>query len=605
MGLRRGRDAIQEIQTLYNCGAMGSWTDGQLLTEFLAGHEGNEAALRVLIRRHGPMVLGVCRRILGEEHAAEDAFQNTFVILVKKAEFLRDCNLITNWLFGVALRVARKENAKAARRRVVERRAAGARSVWQCDDPDRDELRAIIDAEINRLPERYRLPLILCHLEGLRHEEVAQKLGCPVGTVESRLSRAREQLRSRLTRRGLAPTASVIGLVASPADGAVSVGAAFSALTESTLLAAVRIVPQRAGVGAIFAHFLARYAIGMSPSVQGGVIVSTVILCACVFPLIIALSQADGQPPRPSANARELAAIPPPPSASPSARKSNPQKHQADPIGEASQPNPPQRGAHAERPRPRRTPSIYAPALADITIDGQLDDWPAAMPRYAIDKLFVAEVAHGDDALSPGTNLSTSSDLSAAFSVGYDLENQVVYLAVIVRDDKVILGHSRPMDTDAIEIYIDGLHSERSLTDPGKEEEWAEAGLSKLPVQQYIAIPGNGRIYGLRRLTNPVLMGGDLTKTKTRMAYNRTGDVTIYEWAIQVFDRYPDIPTWLEPGKRIGFDIAVADKDVVSAPSDAGGKTSSDLASWIYWGPEWRGVKVLDASALGELILAP
>ena len=124
MAMRMSGAAIEEIHTLFHWGAMGTWTDDQLMAQFLSGQEGSEAAFRVLIQRHGPMVLGVCRRILGDEHAAEDAFQATFLVLVKKAGTLRDCNLLTNWLYGVALRVANKEKARGARRRVVERQAA-------------------------------------------------------------------------------------------------------------------------------------------------------------------------------------------------------------------------------------------------------------------------------------------------------------------------------------------------------------------------------------------------------------------------------------------------------------------------------------------------
>jgi RNA polymerase sigma factor (sigma-70 family) len=643
--MRPGRNAIQAIQALYSMGTMGSWTDGQLLTEFLKGPEGNDAALRVLIERHGPMVLGVCRRVLREEHAAEDAFQNTFLILVKKAEVLRDCDILTNWLFGVALRVARKENARATRRRVVERRAAGARPAWQADDLDRGELRAIIDTEISRLPERYRVPLILCHLEGLRHEDVARKLGCPVGTVESRLSRAREQLRSRLERRGLAPTASVIGLIGSPAESSAASGLTMAALTESTLEAAVKIVPARASIVTMLAHSLGRRALGFSTLVDGGVMVSAALLSAGMFPLVLALSGADGQPPGPAAGDRGVAASPAPasPSSFPpavalSGADRQPPRPDARDRGVAANLAPASLGLSANesishappvlraepiaRPvaaspeqgppklatrdtRPRRTSSIDAAALVDITIDGRLDDWPPAIPRHAMEKLLDRGTGNGrgDDALPRGTNLSTSKDLSAAFSVGYDLESQLMYLAVIVRDDKVVLGHARPMDSDAVEVYVDGLHTSRKIPVPGSfEDEWNKLGLSQFPVQQYVAIPGQGKIFGLRQATNPVLIAGDLGKTRTRMAYRREGDVTIYEWAIQVFDRYPDRPTRLEPGKRIGFDIAVADKDVPN--SWAGLTSSSDLAAWIYWGPEWRGVKVLDAGALGELILA-
>src|SRR5205085_9837424 len=125
------------------------------------------------------------------EHAAEDAFQATFLVLVKKAGTLRDCNLLTNWLYGVALRVASKEKVRGARRRAVERQAA-EQTARPGGGPDQGELWSVIGEEVRRLPQRYRLALVLCHLEGLRPEELAQRLGCPVGTVERGLLRARE-----------------------------------------------------------------------------------------------------------------------------------------------------------------------------------------------------------------------------------------------------------------------------------------------------------------------------------------------------------------------------------------------------------------------------
>src|SRR5271157_479036 len=118
MAIRVSAAAMEGIYTLYQWGAMGNWTDSQLVAQFLTGAEGREAAFRVLIHRHGPMVLGVCRRVLGDEHAAEDAFQATFLVLVKKAGMLRDRGLLNNWLYGVALRVSRKEKVRGERRRV-------------------------------------------------------------------------------------------------------------------------------------------------------------------------------------------------------------------------------------------------------------------------------------------------------------------------------------------------------------------------------------------------------------------------------------------------------------------------------------------------------
>jgi hypothetical protein len=278
------------------------------------------------------------------------------------------------------------------------------------------------------------------------------------------------------------------------------------------------------------------------------------------------------------------------------------------PIGAFSQESPSQREAPAGEPK-RREASVEAPVLQWIQIDGDLADWPAAMPRHAISKrLAIGQLGTGglDDA-----DTATSPDLSASFMVGYDPKKQVLYLAVIVRDDELVVGNTSHLDTDAVEVYVDGLRTERSIPLPGIPNWWDSIELSEVPVQQYVAIPGPGKVYGTRYETNPVLMAGDLSMTRTRMAYRRKRDVTTYEWAIQVFDRYPDRPTRLEPGKRIGFDVAVADKDVPVPPHSRVlprtlrglDEPAEDRAAWIYWGPEWTNMKVLDAGLLGEVVL--
>ena len=432
------------------------------------------------------------------------------------------------------------------------------------------------------MPERYRLPLILCHLEGLRHEEVAQRLGCPVGTVESRLSRAREQLRTRLTRRGLAPTASALVLALNPPDASAAV--ALSSMIEPTIRAAVALSSRRIGGLAGIVHALAQWVSRISPTFQVGAVVSTLMVGVGVAAMEFAVFRADGEPPEPHPNAIGASANTPPMDAGsrvkptspevppvpvvasviqPPAERPRPDDEPAKPKAEARKPSFQASGKRripVETTKAPRSSVVSAPRLSGITIDGQLDDWPAAMPRYPIDKLL--DLGPGAQLGTGGlkrADLLTSGDLSAAFSVGYDLKEQRVYLAVIVRDDQLVIGHTSHLDTDALEVFIDGLHSERRLR---FYEDFNKLELADVPVQQYVAIAGKGRIYGKRQVTNPILMAGDLRKTRTKMAYNRKGDVTIYEWAIQVFDQYPDKPTKLEPGKRIGFDIAVADKDV-------------------------------------------
>jgi RNA polymerase sigma factor (sigma-70 family) len=177
--------------------------DGELLRRFAAGRE--EAAFAGLVRRHGAMVFGVCRRLLHDLHDAEDAFQATFLLLARRAASVRQPESVASWLYGVAYRVARKARAAAARRPEVGANPAEppspadpvAEAAWH-------ELRPVIDEELNRLPEKYRAPLVLCYLEGRTNEEAARLLGWTRGTVSGRLARARDLLRPRLARRGLA-----------------------------------------------------------------------------------------------------------------------------------------------------------------------------------------------------------------------------------------------------------------------------------------------------------------------------------------------------------------------------------------------------------------
>jgi RNA polymerase sigma factor (sigma-70 family) len=183
-------------------GCGGALTDGQLLGRFVSRHD--EAAFELLIRRHGPLVWGVCRRILGSPHDAEDAFQATFLVLIRRAASLDRTRPLSAWLHGVACRVALRAREVAARRRQHER-AAGRTEECDTHATEACDLRRILDEELDRLPDKYRTPLVLCYLEGLTHEEAARQLGWPLGTLKCRVWRGRERLRYRLERRGLAP----------------------------------------------------------------------------------------------------------------------------------------------------------------------------------------------------------------------------------------------------------------------------------------------------------------------------------------------------------------------------------------------------------------
>src|SRR5262245_9323289 len=187
-------------------------TDRELLERFLARRD--EEAFAVLIERHGPMVLGVCCRILGRAEDAEAAFQATFLVLVRKAASLAARDLLANWLYRVAHRTALKARAMIAKRQWRERQGTAVPEPGVVP-PDTQEVEPILDEELARLPDKYRMPIILCELEGKSHQEAAQQLRWPVGTLSGRLSRARKLLSDRLTRRGVALSASALAVVLS------------------------------------------------------------------------------------------------------------------------------------------------------------------------------------------------------------------------------------------------------------------------------------------------------------------------------------------------------------------------------------------------------
>lgn len=183
-------------------------SDRQLLARFAESRD--QDAFTVLVRRHGPMVLAVCRRVLGEIADAEDAFQATFVVLARKAGASGWQESLGSWLYEVAYRCAAKARTASARRRSPVQVPDMPEKERACA-VEHEELRAVLDDELSRLPEKYRAPLVLCYLEGKSSEEAAGLLGCPVGTVHGRLSRARDLLRARLAKRCLMiPVAAVL-----------------------------------------------------------------------------------------------------------------------------------------------------------------------------------------------------------------------------------------------------------------------------------------------------------------------------------------------------------------------------------------------------------
>ena len=207
-------------------------TDRALLQRFVAHRE--EAAFGELVRRHGPMVLGVCRRILGDAHAAEDAFQATFLVLVRRARAVPWRESLGGWLHGTARRVALRARRAAGVSRLIAAGSAGSRRPLADPDPAEEaatrEMRRVLDQELQGLPAKYRAALVLCDLEGKTHEQAARELGWPKGSMAKRLNGARDRLRARLLRRGVAPSLVLAALAAN--------GHPSAALSASALLAA-------------------------------------------------------------------------------------------------------------------------------------------------------------------------------------------------------------------------------------------------------------------------------------------------------------------------------------------------------------------------------
>jgi RNA polymerase sigma factor (sigma-70 family) len=206
--------------------------DAELLQRFISRRD--EAAFAALVRRHGPMVLGVCRRVLRHEADAEDAFQATFLVLVRRAATILPRARVGNWLYGVAHKTALKAKALNGKRRSKEREAA-ARPPAAAPDEARGHLLEVLDDELARLPDKYRASIVLCDLQGKSYREAARQLGCPQGTLSGRLTRGRVLLARRLARHGLAFSGGPLAALLARDGAAASVS---PLLTASTVKAA-------------------------------------------------------------------------------------------------------------------------------------------------------------------------------------------------------------------------------------------------------------------------------------------------------------------------------------------------------------------------------
>jgi polysaccharide biosynthesis/export protein len=260
----------------------GGHSDRELLERFV--HRKDETAFRTLVQRYGPMVLAICRRVLDHEQDAEDAFQATFLVLARRAAALENPDLLGGWLHGVAHRIARKARAQTVRRRAQERRAAAMTGAEEPQDGlAMRELCAALDEELNQLPDKYRLPLVLCYLQGLTNEEAARRLGWPAGSISYRLARGRERLRQRMRARGREAPAGVFAVLLALEPGA---GSLPGGLVDTTVRAAGEWTATQAGATALVSERVA----GLVEAALGGFGLRRKLLLALPWALAAALA---------------------------------------------------------------------------------------------------------------------------------------------------------------------------------------------------------------------------------------------------------------------------------------------------------------------------
>jgi RNA polymerase sigma factor (sigma-70 family) len=235
-------EVLQQLRRAELLRDQAGLSDGQLLGCFVVHQE--EAALEALVRRHGPMVWGVCRRVLNNHHDAEDAFQATFLVLVRKAASINPREMVANWLYGVAHQTALRARAAAAKRRTREKQVAPMPEPKAVKTDPWDDLQSLLDQALTRLPDKYRVAIVLCDLEGKTRKEAAEQLGIPEGTMASRHSRARTMLAKQLASRGVVLSVGALPVVLSQnaASACVPASVVSSTIKVATLVAAGQAV---------------------------------------------------------------------------------------------------------------------------------------------------------------------------------------------------------------------------------------------------------------------------------------------------------------------------------------------------------------------------
>jgi RNA polymerase sigma factor (sigma-70 family) len=243
MSVSRTKFVVSQLRKLAGAKTSRGFSDGELLAQFVASRD--ESAFGSLLDRHGNMVLHVCRRVLNNHQDAEDAFQGTFLLLAQKAQSILNQESVASWLYKVAHRAALELRWRISRRQVRETRAGHMRGKEPAVRAAWEELHAALDEELYRLPAKYQAPLVLCYLEGKTHDDVARQLGCPVGTINSRLAYARDLLKKRLAQRGLIlPAATLAAVLAVDVASAAPLKLLRSTCAAALAQAAGQIIPE-------------------------------------------------------------------------------------------------------------------------------------------------------------------------------------------------------------------------------------------------------------------------------------------------------------------------------------------------------------------------
>jgi RNA polymerase sigma factor (sigma-70 family) len=267
------RAVIQYLRKLADRSQAADLSDGQLLKHFI--EQRDEAAFAALVRRHGPVVLSVCQRVLHNVHDSEDAFQATFLVLARKAHAIAKQGSVGSWLHGVAYRIAVRAKHDIARRRWRESQTQRQPPPDLLQEVVWRDLRLMLDEEVLRLPDRCRQPFVLCYLQGKTNEEAARLLGYPKGTVLSRLARARQLLRARLARRGLTLSAGLVVTL-------LSQGAA-SAAVPATLVHATARIASLAAAGKAAAGTVSAQVLTLAEGVSRTMGISKFKIAAALF----------------------------------------------------------------------------------------------------------------------------------------------------------------------------------------------------------------------------------------------------------------------------------------------------------------------------------